>query len=698
MVSAEQVMLILVPALPLLGGLLLCAQWRRFSAASTGWTGVVLLGLSGVLGLLLWPEGASLSLPWISLPDAFSTAGSGQISGVMVPLAFSLGTAQLAFAVTCALVAALVIAFAIRERQGDPQGPRLLAQLTLFAGTMLLFVSADTLLIMYGAWEGMGLLSYFLIAHSGTGEAKRAAKQAFWTTRSTDFCLLFAILLLMSRFGWATFSAIDLQALILQAQRQGASTEAMHNVLGLAALLGVFAALGKAAQWPLSFWLPAAMTAPTPVSALLHAATMVAAGPYLLCQLRQLFTVSQTGLAACVILGGATMVLCGLMACAARDAKKLLAYSTASQLGLALMGIGALAEEASLMQLTAHAWIKAPLFLLVGYLAAQTAGHSTALASLAGSLRGRALAAGMLLLCAVSLAGFPLSGGAWGKESIVLALMTRAQASPGGGFVLGEAMPLAAEAWGVGRLLAKLGLLLTAAYTARLLFILWRRPAPAPEAGGDEPVQGRATGWTAALTACGVLTLMAAVGLSPLLWGLRAQLTSASTDWKWEYGQAGDLFPIVSSSVIILGAGIAWLALRTPTPALPTFISAAVSFFADGMRLEQFWRSLVGAPGWLAAIWAARNDRQVIDGLVMGTGRFGRTLAQASRWVDEHIVDGARYWGCEIWWILRRGHQRFLQTGYIQHYMFVVLLGAVVLCLVILRPLADIFGKIMGAI
>lgn len=695
MVNAQQAMLLLIPALPLLAGALLCANWRRVSPGLAGWTGAGSLAISGLLALRLWPTGATISLPWITLPDALSTAGRGQLSGMDIPLALSAGAAQLTFGASCAWVAALVVIYALRERQGDPAAARLLAQLTLFAGTMLLFVQADTTLILYAAWEAMGLLSYYLIAHHGTAGARRAASQAFWTTRATDFGLLFALLLLLTRFGWATLSSIDLHRLILAVQEQGGETSGIFGILKLASFLVLLAVVGKAAQWPLSFWLSGAMVAPTPVSALLHAATMVAAGPFLLCQLHQLFLGTGEALAACVYVGSSTLVLCGLMACAARDAKQVLAYSTASQLGLAILGVGALAEEATVIQLTAHAWIKAALFLWAGYLASITPGHPTALSGLAGVLRGRTVQLSLFVLAALALAGLPFTGGALGKESIILALMTRAGASPDGTTLLAKAMPAAAGAWAFGALAGKLGLLITAAYLARLIFLLTRKPDQSSSAE-PEP-QPASAGWQAALAAAAALSLVGAIALSFALPAVRDALTDKGTQWKWQFGDPGRQF--LPLSALAIGAGVlcAWLALRRRASRRGVLAWVA-GYFADGMRLEQFWRSLVGAPAWVAAVWAARNDRQVIDGLVVGTGRFGRWLAGCSRWVDEHIVDGLRYWGCEVWWVLRRGHQRFLQTGYIQHYMFVVLLGAVVLCFVILRPLADIFGKIMGAI
>src|SRR5205085_9370590 len=145
-----------------------------------------------------------------------------------------------------------------------------------------------------------------------------------------------------------------------------------HQVIpwiAIVAILVLLATLGKLAMFPLTFWLAEAMVAPSPVSALLHAATMVAAGPFLMIELSELFSNSQSALVATVLVAGISMVLCGLMALAAQDAKRVLAYSTVSQLCVPVLGVGAFAGYAGLYHLLAHAWIKAPLFLAVGYLA-----------------------------------------------------------------------------------------------------------------------------------------------------------------------------------------------------------------------------------------------------------------------------------------------------------------------------------------
>ena len=171
--------------------------------------------------------------------------------------------------------------------QGDPRARQFFATLTLFAGSMLLFVAADTLLLLYFAWELMGVCSYLLIAHRGTAEARRAARQAFWTTRATDTGLLFAVLLLMAKFNWATASDRH-RGTCLRIWPEQASPRALITCCSAGSrCCSCSACVGKAAQLPLSFWLPDAMVAPAPVSALLHAAAMVAAGPFLLITLHK---------------------------------------------------------------------------------------------------------------------------------------------------------------------------------------------------------------------------------------------------------------------------------------------------------------------------------------------------------------------------------------------------------------------------
>ena len=712
-------LLVLIPALPLLAALLgyvLAARNGR-RAALAAWLGGVALTLSAALSLWLLlavqrsGDAVSWSRPWLSLPD-----------GLAIPLSFYGAEAQLLFALTTALIGLVVLIFAVRERRGDPRSGVFFATLTLFAAAMLLFLTADTLVLIYIAWELMGLCSYLLIAHPGTAEAWRAARQAFWTTRATDFGLLFAVLLMLTLFRWTTLSEIDLNAMLAAIAQAGGDPQAAVPWLSAIVLLVLLAVIGKAAQLPLCFWLADAMVAPAPVSALLHAATMVAAGPYLLTRLHQFLLASDLALLVATLLGGLTLLSGAIMALASAEPKRILAYSTVSHLGLVIVAVAVIAEEAGFYHLLAHAWFKAALFLGVGYLVAvfvaEHAGggkdavehHAPRLPDLAGCARRHPLLLwGILVPAGLSLAGlFPLAG-ALGKEQVLFALLTRFRADAAPGMTFEQIRPLAAAGWTVGAGMLILALPLTAAYITRLIGVLGWGRSGGGEIPGDE--RGRITaptGWELPLTLTAALALIGSAGWAVVYFTwfrTPAGFAPEQLPWKWSSldQPVGILALVLSLLLVLVGAALTWH-LRVGRAELGDRLlreggmAPLIRFFAGGMYLRELFTLVVGRFGELLAVLAGRADIGLVDWLALRCGALGRHLAVLARWLDDHVVDGARWWACELWWLLKRLHSRSMQTGQIQHYMFIVLIGTALLCLVILRPLGQILANILGRI
>lgn len=749
------ILLVLVPALPLLAALLGYAfqlSRGRASAAVNAWLGGIAMLLSGGLALALilriqQAQALLNALAQSSAPDNARLAQLSELSqavftrhwftlpappdGLAVPLAFNGAEPQLLFAVATALIGFAVLVFAARERRGDERAGVFFATLTLFTGSMLLFLTADTLILLYIAWELMGLCSYLLIAHPATAEARRAARQAFWTTRATDFGLLFAVILLLTVFQRPTLSSIDIGGLLNAVVQQGGNPQAVYPWLSAVALLALFAVVGKAAQLPLCFWLPDAMVAPAPVSALLHAATMVAAGPYLLVRLHGFFSTQDLPLLLATLLGGLTLLLGAAMALAATDPKRILAYSTVSHLGLVVLSVGVLAEEAGFYHLLAHAWFKAALFLGVGYLvavwvaegrsgqpaAAAAGGHSAPkLGELAGAGRRHPWVLwGVLLPAGLSLAGlFPLAG-ALGKEQVLYALLTRYAAMPAEGqATIGARFPLAAAGWWAASGMLILAIPLTAAYITRLVGVLgWGHAQPPAvhldQRGaiptGDRPAATVNRGWGPGLALAVVLALIGSVGWAVVYFSWFATpsgFITAGSLWKWSAASLGGRAAQgVSLLGVIVGAGLTWY-LRVARPESGTRLfreggmAPLAAWLRNGLYLRELFQLVVGRLGELLAVLAGRADVGLVDWLALRCGWLGRLLAALARWVDDHVVDGLRWLACELWWALKRLHARFMQTGYIQHYMLIVLIGAALLCLVVLRPLSHILAEILG--
>ncbi len=310
-------------------------------------------------------------------------------------------------------VAFMVNVFSVGYMKGEPRYWWYFAVLQLFVASMLMLVLADNLLLLYIAWEVVGLSSFLLIGHYWERRsAVEAAKKAFVTTRVGDVGLLIGIILLWDATG--TFNILD----IFHAVEAGAVGETRLFVTMMFILLG---AMGKSAQVPFHVWLPDAMEGPTPVSALIHAATMVVAGVYLVARLLPLFESAGGALMVITIVGLVTALFSGAVAFAQTDIKKVLAYSTVSQLGFMFVALGAGLVSAGMFHLFTHAFFKALLFLGAGSVIIGTHHHQE-MGQLGGLWRKMPVTAATFLIGSLALAGlFPLAG-FWSKDEILHAV------------------------------------------------------------------------------------------------------------------------------------------------------------------------------------------------------------------------------------------------------------------------------------
>jgi len=310
----------------------------------------------------------------------------------------------------------LVHLFSLGYMAKDESKARYFTGLSLFMFSMTGIVLADNFIMMFIFWELVGLSSYLLIGHwYQKNSAADAAKKAFLTNRIGDFGFMIGILMLWGITGTLTFSEMTVPAGYLGS-----------GVLG-AAILCIFAgAMGKSAQVPLHIWLPDAMEGPTPVSALIHAATMVAAGVYMLVRLQvSIGTEAFEGFAATTIaiIGAVTAILAALMATQQNDIKKILAYSTLSQLGYMVMAVGCLAGYAAMFHLFTHAWFKALLFLGSGAVI-YACHHEQDIWKMGGLARKMKITTATFAIGTASLIAVPLTAGFWSKEQILTATLT----------------------------------------------------------------------------------------------------------------------------------------------------------------------------------------------------------------------------------------------------------------------------------
>ncbi|WP_322817499.1 NADH-quinone oxidoreductase subunit L [Tepidiforma sp.] len=310
-------------------------------------------------------------------------------------------------------VALMVNIFSLGYMKGEPRYHWFFAVLQLFAASMLLLVMADNLLLLYIAWELVGVCSFLLIGfYWEKRSATEAAKKAFVTTRIGDVGLLIGIILL-----WREGGTFNIQELIHLAEEGHFSQAYLFTALAFIFL----GCMGKSAQVPFHVWLPDAMEGPTPVSALIHAATMVVAGVYLTARLLPMFEIADGMLLVVTIVGLVTALLTGFIALAQTDIKKVLAYSTVGQLGFMFVALGAGAPAVAMFHLMTHAFFKALLFLGAGSVIIGTH-HQQEMDRLGGLWRKMPITAGTFLIGSLALAGLPPLAGFWSKDEIFVVL------------------------------------------------------------------------------------------------------------------------------------------------------------------------------------------------------------------------------------------------------------------------------------
>jgi len=614
-------MLALTLLAPLLAALMILVLRRWSAALALVGAG---LGLAGSLGLFaIAAGGAAVTATLPFLPD--------------LPIRLIAGPLTATLSLVVATVAAMVLTYGVGYMARDPERPRFFATMLFFVSAMQLLGLAGDWITLLAAWEMIGFSSYLLIGfwHGRDGVAS-AATRAFLYTRSADLGLYIGAFVLIGAAGTSEISATL------------ATTGTPALIAGLLLLV---AAMGKSAQVPLQNWLMRAMAGPTPVSALLHSATLVAAGAILL--IRTAPMLPGGALLAIGIVGGVTAVIAGLIALAERDLKRLLAASTSSQYGLMLVAIGAGAPVAALLHLIAHAAIKSALFLGAGIF--QHDRDSTGLEALAGAGRARPGIFAGFAIAALALAGIPPLAGFFSKDAIIAATL-ESPASP----------------WLVPLTLA--GSVLTGAYMGRVLRALWS--GPVVSALPRIPFMAAGMGVLVALAAAvglGFAPLehlleaeMAEAGLIVPVLGLVAGIGGLALGWF--IAPARLLGPLAASAQngFVVAGGMDGLILR---PAL--MIAAACEAFEQRLLAAQI--GLIRGVGLGIARVVDRGDVALVA-LSLWIGRQSLQLGRGARSTDTNTIDAA------IFGLVRRtiaagARARRLQSGFIHRELALTFAG-----------------------
>ncbi|MGH9488261.1 MAG: NADH-quinone oxidoreductase subunit L [Terriglobales bacterium] len=432
----------LEPVIPFVSAFILMVFGRRLGRRVAAWLGSLAIFASFIISLLI-------GLAFMRAPDAAFTQIVWHwiaVGNFHVDMGLYLDALAVVMTLVVSFVSFLIHVYSTEHMEESEGYERFFAYMNLFVASMLTLTLANNLLLLLLGWEGVGLCSYLLIGFWYGDEANgRAGRKAFIVTRAGDTAFILGLFLLFNRLG-----TLNIQQLMLAAQ---AHWHVGAMVAEVAAFLLIGGAVGKSAQLPLQTWLPDAMAGPTPTSALIHAATMVTAGVYLIARTHVLFELAPGAMLAVAIIGFATLLLAGCSALTQTDIKRILAYSTVSQIGYMFLALGVGAWSAAIFHLISHAFFKALLFLASGVVIhALNDEHN--IFKMGGLRHKQPLAFWCFVFAGSSLAGLPLiSAGFYSKGMIIW----QAWSSPSGHMWL----------W-VGALV---GAFLTALYIFRLIFV-----------------------------------------------------------------------------------------------------------------------------------------------------------------------------------------------------------------------------------
>lgn len=585
-----------VVAVPLASALVLAVLGSRCSHRVVAALGVGSIGLSAVITMLVATDFVIASPVGQPYSEVLWTWIN--VAGFQPNIGFYLDALSLVMILVVTFVGFWIHLYSAEFMMHDEGYGRFFAYMNLFVASMLTLLLADNLLLLYLGWEGVGLCSYLLIGFWYRDPVNgSAARKAFIVTRVGDTAMLLGLFLLFTSLG-----TLQIQDLMHRASEQWAVGSPLAVA---AALLLLGGAVGKSAQLPLQVWLPDAMAGPTPTSALIHAATMVTAGVYLVARTHVLFELAPAAQWTVAAVGAATLLLAGCSALMQYDIKRILAYSTVSQIGYMFLALGVGAWSAAIFHFVTHAFFKALLFLGAGVvIEALREEHS--IFRMGGLRKELPLAFWTFLIAGCSLAGLPfITAGFYSKDLIIWGTWTSAQGHPG--------------FWVVGMV----GALLTSLYTFRLIFRVFFGPI-------QTPVSKRpGYAMTLPLVILAFFSLMGGAVKEPLLAFLQSTLpTMVEANVA---GMTETLSEVVAALALLSGLYVAYLfhlwrrnlaELAVANPA--------------GRALHTWWLADWGFD-WLydrvfvqPFLWAARvNKDDFIDTFYTGIARLTEVLYRA---------------------------------------------------------------------
>ena len=620
----------LVPALPLAGALLLIVFGARIGEPRAGWLATLATASSFVVTVLVYFD--LLGMPSEERSHVVRLFSWIPVGSLQIDLAFLADPLSVTMALFVTGIGSLIHLYAIGYMHGDPKFSKFFLYLNLFVFSMLALVLGENLLVTFLGWEGVGACSYFLISFWHTREsAAVAGKKAFVTNRIGDWGVMTAMFVAFSAVGSVSYKAIN------EAAHEGSMSQTAISAIAILLFVG---ACGKSAQLPLYFWLPDAMEGPTPVSALIHAATMVTAGVFLMTRVGPVLAASYGWVPDTIaVVGAATALFAATIAVAQHDIKRVLAYSTVSQLGFMFLAIGSGAYVAAIFHMVTHAFFKALLFLGSGSVI-HGMHHEQDMRKMGALRAAMPVTAFTFIIGWLAIAGVPPFAGFWSKDEILL-------------YVYADNRLL----YAVGMVTA----LLTAYYMTRQVVLVFFGKARWHDASSEHGAHGDFTPHESPrvmLVPLVVLAVLSVVGgfmqlpfskdlhflehwLAPVV-----EESERSIKGTWAYDNK---YVLLGLAVIVAVAGIALSLAVYAKRRLPA---------VEPKVLENAWfydasvAKVVGGPGAAAFRGVAAFDARIVDGAVNGAGALARGLGG----------------------IVRRA-----QTGFVRAYAALIAFGAIAL-------------------
>jgi len=640
----------LVPATPIITALLILGFGKHARRTAAG---VAILGQAIALIVSICAFVPTLHVHGFRVFENFTWFTFGEQS---LRIGFVLDPLAAAMMVMITLVGLCIFVFSIGYMSDDKNFARFFAYLSFFSGAMLGVVVANSLLLLFVFWELVGLASYLLIGFwIERPSAAAAAKKAFITTRIGDMGFFLGILWLYHQGGTLVFYDGGRGCLENVAVRGASAT--------FIALLIFCGAVGKSGQFPLHVWLPDAMEGPTPVSALIHAATMVAAGVFLVARVYPIFSVGAvngvtSSLTVVVWIGVVTGLMAALIAIAQSDIKRILAYSTVSQLGLMMVSLGVGGVAAGIMHLLAHGFFKALLFLGSGSVI-HAMHHEQDIRRMGGLRKLMPVTFATYAIGMMALSGVPLLfSGAWTKEEILHATSHWPPSQ-------------------VPYYLLLLGVILTALYmTRQVMYVFFGTPRGSSDHVHESP---------SVMTVPLIILAFCAIALSIFLTPAWPWLESYLTGHFAQFDSHLLLQPMILVSLVLVGAGIGlgvWLYRRAggEIDPLQQKSPAVFRFLENKMWIDEIYEHTVLALAAIAARISDWMDRYVWDELVRAIGFIGQFLGALTKGADEGVINA----GVDETTVGARGVGRVmsrLHSGQIQIYLGALALGMLALFL-----------------